>query len=1091
MNHRTTAKTVRADVHRKAEGEARPLTRMQLRLWMGRQFDTSGAGYHMAFAFTVDGVLDRARFDAAFQAVLDRTDALRTIIEETAEGPRRRVLPPFRFAVAEVDLSEAPDPKGALEEWLGERIARALRLDERLFDTALVRTGRRHVWYLNLHHIIADGWTYELVFRRVSEAYARGATVACDALPAWPSYHDFLAERPPVRRVAAAESGAPLSLFDGTAVIRSARERRIRRTFSEERMARLDALAATEGARSLNLPLARTNILAAILFVYLHQLTGRRRLVLGMPFHNRLDEASREVAGLFQETLPVGVEIGEDETFASLLDKTARATWTAMRKVRSGVVEEDPRAFEVMLNYPNVMFATFAGMPVAPRWLHPGFGDGRRLLFVQAHDFGATGRLTLDVDANAGVFDEDRHRTTVDHLVHLLDQCLAEPGRRLDTLDLVPPAEHARVVTGFNRTAAEWPEDLTLADLFERQAVRTPEATALVFGETTLTYAALDARANRWAHELRRWGVGPGVPVAVFAERSPELMAALLALFKAGGAFLPLDAAYPRERLAFMLADAGAPLVLTTSDLREKLPPGAFDVLLLDAPAPVAPAAPPPPRPDTTPADLAYVIYTSGSTGRPKGVAMPMRAIVNLVWWQMRTATRLTRPRTLQFTPLNFDVALQEIFACWCAGGTLVVPTDAVRRDPEAALRMLIDARVEQLYAIFSPLRRLAETAVRLGLYPTSLREVITAGEQVQVTPALVRFFETLPDCTFENQYGPSETHIVTRHLLAGKPRDWPALPPIDRPIANTEIYLLDAHLRPVPVGVPGELFIGGVQVADGYLNRPELTAERFVPDPFSGRAGARLYRTGDLGRFLPSGDIVFLGRKDFQVKVRGYRIELGEIEAALGRHPAVREAAVTVHDAGAGDRRLAAYVVPRAEPPTTEEMRRFLGETLPEYMIPSHFVTLDAMPHTANGKVDRRALPAPEGRPALETAYVPPRTEVEETVAAVWRDVLGLERVGREDNFFTLGGDSLLLVEVHARLRERFEALSIVTLFEYPTIRALAGFLREEETPGAGTERARARARRQKEALRRQMGPRRGGGNDGTNGTPNEGEDR
>ena len=1080
---------VRESASPKMGGGGLPLSRMQLRLWMGGQFDARATGSHMAFSFAFGGALDPARFDAAFQAVLDRCDALRTVIEETGDGPRQRALPPFRFAMEEVDLSGGPEPETALERRLAERLAHPLRLDERLFDAALFRMGEgRHVWCLNLHHLIADGWSYELIFRRVAEAYGRARAGTLDGLPKWPSFHAYLAQGPHVRRVAASVNQSPLPLFGETPVNRTARERRVSRTLSDERMARLNALAASEGARSINAHIARTNILAALLFTYLHQITGERRLVLGMPFHNRLDEASRVVAGLLQETLPVAVEIGAEDTFASLLEKTARATWTAMRKARSGVVEEDPRAYEVMFNYPNVTFSTFDGMPVAPRWLHPGFGDGRRLLFVQAHDFGATGRLTLDVDVNEGVFDAARRRHASDHLACLFDQCTEDPERRLDALDRVPPAERARVVTGFNRTAADYPADLTLADLFERQVERTPEATAVVFGEAALTYAELNERANRWARELRRRGVGPGVPAGVFAERSPALMAALLALFKAGGAFLPLDVAYPRERLAFMLEDARAPLVLTTSDLREKLPPGDFDALCLDAPAPEASSANLS-RPDTAPDDLAYVIYTSGSTGRPKGVAMPMRAITNLVWWQMHTATRLTRPRTLQFTPLNFDVALQEVFACWCAGGTLVVPTDAVRRDPEAALRLLIDERVEQLYAIFSPLRRLAETAVRLGRYPTSLREVITAGEQVQVSPALTRFFENLPDCTFENQYGPSETHIVTRHLLTGKPKDWPALPPIGRPIANTEIYLLDEQLRPVPVGMPGELFIGGVQVADGYLNRPELTAERFVPDPFSGRAGARLYRTGDLGRFLPNGDIAFLGRKDFQVKVRGYRIELGEIEAALGRHPAVREAAVTVREAGEGDRRLAAYVVPHAAAPTTEALRLFLGETLPEYMIPSHFVALEAMPHTANGKVDRRALPAPEGRPVLETAYVAPRTRVEETLAAVWRDVLGLERVGRRDNFFTLGGDSLLLVEVHARLRERFEALSIVDLFEHPTLDALARFLREEKTPGAGIERARARAMRQKEALRRQTALReRRGGNDGAKGMHNDG---
>ncbi|WP_293062505.1 MULTISPECIES: amino acid adenylation domain-containing protein [unclassified Moorena] len=391
--------------------------------------------------------------------------------------------------------------------------------------------------------------------------------------------------------------------------------------------------------------------------------------------------------------------------------------------------------------------------------------------------------------------------------------------------------------------------------------------------------------------------------------------------------------------------------------------------------------------------NLAYVIYTSGSTGKPKGVAMKHLALSNLILWQRSNTTVSTRAKTLQFAPISFDVSFQEIFSTWCAGGTLVLISEELRRDPVALLHLLRAKQVERLFLPFVGLQQLAETAQTLGLIPTSLREVITAGEQLQITPAIASFFSQLKDCSLHNQYGPSETHVVTAFTLTGSTDNWSALPPIGRPIANTQIYLLDQFAQPVPVGISGELYIGGVCLARGYLNRPDLTAERFIPNPFSQEEGSRLYKTGDLARYLPDGNIEYLGRIDNQVKVRGFRIEVGEIEVILAQHPDLRQTAVIVREDQPGDKRLVAYVCPnQGQIPTSGQLRRFLWEKLPDYMVPRNFVTLEALPLTPSGKVDRKALPIPDASSLIrETSFVAPRDSVELQLAQIWSEILGL----------------------------------------------------------------------------------------------------
>jgi amino acid adenylation domain-containing protein len=615
-------------------------------------------------------------------------------------------------------------------------------------------------------------------------------------------------------------------------------------------------------------------------------------------------------------------------------------------------------------------------------------------------------------------------------------------------------------MSGWNGTDGTFPREACVQELVAAQAARTPGAPAVVADGCTLSYHELDRCANQLAHHLQRLGVGPEVRVGVCAERSLELMIGLLAVLKAGGVYLPLDPAYPRERLSFLVADGNAAVLLVQPHLRDLLRTGRAQLVVLDPPDQGPTRAgvgelrkgESPPATGATPDNLAYVMYTSGSTGSPKGVAMTHRALCNMLTWQVERSNLQSGARTLQFSSSSFDVSLQEVLATWSSGGTLVLISEQEHQDVYSLWRRLVDTRVNRLFLPPVALQQLAEVAQGERQIPGSLREVIAAGEQLRITPGIVELFSRLTDCSLYNQYGPSESHAATEFGLTGPPAEWTVLTPIGHPIADAQVHVLDPQMQPVPVGVPGELYIGGVGVARGYLDRPELTAERFLPDPFGGVPGARLYRTGDLGRYRPDGALEFLGRIDHQVKIRGFRVEPGEVEATLGRHPAVRECVVVARTTDAGSHHLVAYIglQSRSEPPGAGELRSFLKGSLPEYMIPTTFVALARLPLTPTGKVDRNALPPPESsRPEVTAAFALPRTPLEHTLALMWAEILGLERVGIDDNFFELGGHSLLATQVASRVRETLRVeLPLRQLFEAPTVAELATVLTKHVQP-------------------------------------------
>ncbi|WP_271595981.1 MULTISPECIES: non-ribosomal peptide synthetase [unclassified Bradyrhizobium] len=672
--------------------------------------------------------------------------------------------------------------------------------------------------------------------------------------------------------------------------------------------------------------------------------------------------------------------------------------------------------------------------------------------------------LTLEICALDGNFrwhfdasrlEPNQIERMTQHLQSLLFAVKADAQHPVSRVELLSSSERAYLLEELNRTAATYPSDRCIHELFETQVRQVPDAVAVVYRDQRVSYGELNARANRLAHHLIAIGVKPDQPVAICLQRSPMMVVGLLAILKAGGAYVPLDPAYPSARLHQVIEDAAPQLLLADAAGRAALGAEALaDVTVVDLAEATPewanlPASDPDPRAlGLTSRHLAYVIYTSGSSGMPKGVEMPHRSLMNLLWSSPECDA--PKRRTLQFTTLNFDVSFQELFSCWRDGGLLVLVREEIRADFSELLDFVWREEIERLFLPFVALNHFAEVWCARGTLLPSLREVYTAGEALRATPEIRSFFETHPRARLINQYGPTETHVVTEHHLAADPSCWPQLPPIGRPIANTRVYLLDGHGAPVPFGAAGELYIGGAGVARGYLNRPELTAERFIASPFVD--GDRLYRTGDLARYLPDGNLEFLGRNDDQVKIRGFRIEPGEIAARLIEHAWVRDAVVVAQQDGTGEKRLVAYVVCAPEARSDERdvtgaelaatLRAHVGAHLPDYMMPAAFVRLAALPLTVNGKLDRKALPAPDDEAYAHSAYEPPQGEIEGALAQIWAELLGVERVGRHDHFFELGGHSLLAVQLLERLRRRSLGVEVRTLFAKPVLADLAASL-------------------------------------------------
>ncbi|HEX5716900.1 MAG TPA: amino acid adenylation domain-containing protein, partial [Thermoanaerobaculia bacterium] len=1048
----------------RADRASFPLSFAQQRLWFLDQLEPGSPLYVVPSVLRIRGRLDVAALERSFAAVIARHEALRASFVTLEGHAVQVVLPELDLPLPVVDLRGFPDEEREAE---AQRLARqdALQPFELsrapLLRSSLVRLAdEEHLWLLSLHHIVSDGWSVGVLVQELVTAYQAFSAGQEPVLPEFRlQYADFAAWQR--ERLSGEALEAELAYWRRrldqlpSLELPADRPRPAEQTFRGGRLsfafpsplaAALATLGQGEGATSFMTLLAG---FAAVLGAW----TGQDVVTVGSPIANRNRFEIEGLIGFFVNTLVVRTDLGGDPTFRQLLQRVRDASVEDFnhQDVPFEKLVEELRPERALGQSPlfQVFFAVqntprpalrIPGLTVEPLEIDNGTAKFDLGLFLVE----TGGEIVGAFEYSADLFDPQRIERLAGHLRQLLEAAVAEPDRRLSELPMLTEAE-TRQIRAWNDTRAERTGSVGLHELFERQARRTPASAALVFEDRSMTYAELEDRANRLARHLQALGVRPGRPVGLYVERSPEMIVGLLAILKNGASYVPLDPAYPADRLSLMTSDAGIGALVTQERQAAALPAAGVPVIRLDADAEAIASRSGAPflGVEVGPDDLAYIMFTSGSTGRPKGVAMSHGVMSSLMEWQERTILP-GAARALQFSPLSFDVSCQEIFSTLGLGGTLVLVSEDVRRDPVALLRFLDRERIERLFLPFVALQQLAVAWQDAGVACTALREVVTAGEQLQVNAAVRAWFEALPGCRLHNHYGPTETHVVTALLLDGSPASWPALPTIGHPVANATIELLGADLRQVPVSVPGELYIGGSVLGRGYVGRPDITAERFVPDPYGGEPGARLYRTGDLARWRENGEVEFLGRADHQIKIRGFRVEPGEIESLLGSHPAVREAVVVARDEGS-DRRLVAYVVPVVEGAQCEPreliaaLQAFLRERVPDYMVPSVFMTLPALPWTPSGKVDRRRLPAPE-REATETAGAPLEGAVQELLAGIWSELLKIGPVASSDHFFDLGGHSLLATRLVARARELFGVeIPLRAVFEHPTLEAFA----------------------------------------------------
>lgn len=1072
-----------------------PLTFAQRRLWFLEQLSPGSRAYVLPAALRVRGRLDPAVFRRVCDEVMRRHEILRAVFPEIDGRPQLVVRPDVPAALEVDDFTDLTT--GEIEAEVRDRaeqfFARPFQLaDEAPLRFALLRRSEDEVVVLlAMHHIVSDQWSMGVLLREVLSLYAAFTDGRPSPLTALPiQYPDFA--RWQQEAVEAAGGGGDLEYWTGQLrgapaelALSLARPRPPEKSYRGAAVAlevpapvvrELRALGRQEGSTLFM-------VLVGAFQVLLSRLSGAEDVVIGTPVANRRLPELEPLIGMFVNTLVLRTDLTGDPSFVDLLARVKQVCLDAyehqdvpFEHLVDALKPERSLAhtpiFQVGFALQNVPFPAWSGggLQVEPMPVDAGTAKFDLELLLTEEGDTVLGRLEYSLD----LFDEVAAERISGYFKNLLAAVAAQPHRSVNQLALLDETELRETLARSVGEDREWPGAGLIHEVFEAQARATPDAEALRFEGERLSYGQLDRRANQLAHRLRRLGVGRDVLVGVCMERSTELVVSLLAVLKAGGAYLPLDPGYPPSRLEFMLEDADVPVLLTQRDLLSWLPVGRAVVLCASELAEELQREPVEAPPvEVAGEDLAYVIYTSGSTGRPKGVMNVHAGIRNRLLW-MQDAYRLdASDRVLQKTPFSFDVSVWEFFWPLMTGACLVVARPEGHKDGAYLIETIQREQITTLHFVPSMLQVfLLEEGVEDC---PSLRRVICSGEAL--SRELQERFFARSSAELHNLYGPTEAAVDVTAWACRRDGD-PRSVPIGRAISNTQMYVLDRQLQPVPGGVAGELFIGGRNLARGYLNRSDLTAERFVPHPFDPAPGTRLYRTGDLARYREDGALEYLGRLDHQVKLRGFRIELGEIEQVLAGHPGVREAIVTARQQ-AGDTRLVAYLSGEAAP-TAGELIAYLKERLPEYMVPAVFVTLPGFPLSPNGKVDRAALPEPElSRSAASAApYEAPRDRVERTIAEAWTRLLGIDQVGVNDNFFELGGHSLLVAELRSTLQTTLQRpLTLVELFQFPTVRSLAEHL--TGTPGTSPDpiasaRDRVTSRRDALAERRQVAARR-----------------
>ncbi len=1036
-------------IGRRNPAEPAQLSFAQHRFWFLDQLEPGHSAYHMPPEVSrLRGALNLSALQRTLTELVRRHETLRTTFAGHDGQPVQVIHEAGETELAVVDLSTQPDPLAEAFRWLDEEAKRPFDLSEGpLVRAHLLRLGTDdHILAITMHHIISDGWSAGVMLKEIETIYAAYCEGKASPLAELAiQYADFAAwQRQWLTGQVLADqlaywtqqlAGAPpvleLPTDRARPLVQSFHGRTHRFEIPKELYGQLQAVSRGAGATPFMTLLAAFDVL-------LWRYTDQPDIVVGSPISGRNWSEVESLIGVFINTLAMRTDLSGNPTFIELLGRVRETSLNANANqdvpFEKLVEELQP---ERSLSYSPVFQVIFV-LQNAPR-------TNLQLSGLTTEDIVLTGDIAkVDllfsivetsevprgyIEYNTDLFDDATITRLADHYLTLLKGIVARPDQRIGDLPLLTATERQQLLTHWNDTRRAYPSQQGMHDLVGAQAARTPEAVAVVCGTDRLTYRELDARANQLARYLRARGVGAETPVAVMLERSTQLVVALLGVLKAGGAYVPLDPAYPQERLRWMIEDTSAPVILTETALAARVPTGTGATVLLDAEwARIAQERDAAPEWKVNSAQLAYIIYTSGSTGKPKGVAITHRSAVIFIHWAREIFTAEELAGVLASTSVCFDLSVYELFVTLSWGGKVIVVDNVLE---------LLSAPAAAEVTLVNTVPSAISELLNSDKLPASVRVVNLAGEALPWALVQRIYEQTAAEKVF-NLYGPSEDTTYSTFALIKKEN--PRAPSIG-PVANTQVYLLDGNGQPTPVGIAGDLHLGGDGLARGYLNRPELTAERFIPDPFSSVPGGRLYRTGDLARYLPDGEIEYLGRLDHQVKLRGFRIELGEIEAALRTHSSVREAVVVMREDAPDAKRIVAYIVGAdGQQPQASELRVHLKQRLPEYMVPSAFVMLAELPLTPNGKLNRKALPVPEQETAPEKTFVPPQNETEEVIADVWCNVLRRDAVGIHDNFFELGGHSLLAMQVSTRLRDAFQIkLTLRNLFEATTVAELA----------------------------------------------------
>jgi amino acid adenylation domain-containing protein len=1065
------------------------LTMNQLLFWIGQKMQPKSPLFNMALYFLIRREINTSHFQEAFQYMVDSCDSLRTVLGEIDGVPYQRQLGSIPYEMEVLDFSESHDPFAQLNAWVQQRAQCNFDLKSRLFDSALIKLRQQEfAWYLNQHHLIMDGWSVSLTVDRMVELYELAAKKMLATAPQYPAFADYVKQERDYRSSSRYKQGReywnqklvtdaePVQFYGERRQMLTSRVERLRHELPVSVGRQIIEVAKSESFSAVSPNASMSNIFLGLLCTYLYRISGNRFLSLGIAIHNRRTAKLRETIGLFVEFIPFQIEMEPADTFPALVQKIDTELMASLRYCGYGTTcSMQYQTFDAVFNYVTARYHDFLGAEVESFWVHNGHGAENMALHI--HDLGSSGELTIDLDLHHDIFDEQRRQEAFRHFLQVLESFLEGNNRPINTFDILTEGEKHQLLVELNKTKRAFPDAASFAELFAAQAEKTPDRIAVVSESTAMTYALLDFLSGRVSRHIRAGGGGPEKIVAIFANRGIEFLVSMLGVFKAGAAYLPLDPLSPKQRICDALAQSKSSIILVGSELAmdasevftdlyeyvETVAPDEYTrVLTIEELRKTEPEM----EGLTTQAlarNLAYVIFTSGSTGRPKGAMVEQRGMINHIYAKLADLTLLETDVVAQTANQCFDISVWQFLAPLLVGGRVHIVNDSIVRAPKLLLELLeresitvFETVPSLMQAMLREIERLANNLPRLE----AMRWMVVTGEALR--PNLCRqWLAAYPGTPLLNAYGPTEcsddvTHCIIKQPPSAEEQDVP----IGRAIANTRLYVLDEAMMPVPTGVPGELYVGGVGVGRGYLGKPELTSASFVCDPFSGETGSRLYRTGDVVRYRRDRELEFLGRCDYQVKIRGFRIEMGEIESELHKHSGVKDAVVVAWESETGEKRLIAYVVPTAgEEITGSDLREHLQRSLADYMVPSAFVTVDEIPLTVNGKVDRKALLGVgdkiDQKRLLQLAleqesktkeFIPPRNILEGQLAVLWEEVLEVRPIGVRDSFFDIGGHSLLAVRLMSRIQQWFgQDLPLSVLFQCPTIEQLARVMSEQ----------------------------------------------